>query len=41
MSRYRCSGDVVDVILGDVAVVAIGADVGWLGIASIVSKISS
>ena len=41
MGRYRCSGDVVDVILGDVAVVATGADVGWSGIALIVSKILS
>jgi hypothetical protein len=28
-------------VFGDVAVVATGADVGWIGIASIVSKISS
>jgi hypothetical protein len=28
-------------VFGDVAVVATGADVGWIGIALIVSKISS
>jgi hypothetical protein len=37
----RASGDVIDVVFSNVAVVATGADVGWSGIASIVSKISS
>ena len=41
MGRYRCFGDVVDVVFGDVAIVATGAKVGWTGIVSIVSKISS
>jgi hypothetical protein len=41
MGRYRCSGDVVDVVFSDVAIVATGAIVGWTGIASIVSKILS
>jgi hypothetical protein len=30
----------IAVVFGDIAVVATGADVGWTGIASIVSKIS-